>query len=85
MEPVVRRGIAPLVVRPTEIAYVLGVSRPTAYRLEREGSFPRRRQLGPRATGWLLSDLENWLQSRPESSQRPWSCRTRRVDDDLGL
>jgi prophage regulatory protein len=85
MEPVVRRGIAPLVVRPTEIAYVLGVSRPTAYRLEREGSFPRRRQLGPRATGWLLSDLENWLRSRPESSQRARSCRTRRVDDDLGL
>ena len=85
MEPVVRRGIAPLVVRPTEIAYVLGVSRPTAYRLEREGSFPRRRQLGPRATGWLLGDLENWLQSRPESSQRPGSRHKSGVEDDIGL
>jgi prophage regulatory protein len=85
MEPVVRRGIPQLVVRPTEIERVVGLSRPTVYRFEREGHFPKRRQLGPRATGWLLGDLQDWLRSRPESSPRPESRRSRGVDDAIGL
>ncbi len=33
--------------------------------LEREGKAPRRRQIGPRAVGWLLSELIEWVNSRP--------------------
>jgi prophage regulatory protein len=79
-------GLSLLIVRPVDLKRVVGISSSTAFRLEHQGRFPKRRQLGPRATGWLLSDLEEWLRSRPEASQRAGSRRRPRgVDNDLGL
>lgn len=36
-------------------------------RLEKVGQFPKRVQLGPRRVGWLLSEVEDWLQNRLEN------------------
>ena len=33
-------------------------------RLERAGKFPRRIQLGPNRVGWLLSEIQAWINSR---------------------
>ena len=33
-------------------------------RLEKEGKFPRRLQLGERRVGWRLSHIESWLNTR---------------------
>lgn len=44
------------------------VSRSTAWRLERDGQFPPRRQLSPNAVGWLRSDVEAWVNSRQKAS-----------------
>ena len=33
--------------------------------LERKGEAPRRRQIGPRAVAWRLSELIEWVDSRP--------------------
>jgi prophage regulatory protein len=74
-----------LVIRPAQIGHVVGLSRPMVYRLERAGAFPKRRQLGPRATGWLFGDVQDWVQSRPESSPRPGSRHKSGVEDDIGL
>lgn len=41
-----------------------GISRSTAWRLEREGKFPLRRQLSSNAVGWLKSEIDAWIQSR---------------------
>jgi len=41
------------------------LSRSTAWRLERDGKFPQRRQLSANAVGWLESDITEWINSRP--------------------
>ena len=46
-------------------AKILPVSRSTLWRWESNGDFPKRRKLGPRRVGWLRSDIDEWLQSRP--------------------
>jgi predicted DNA-binding transcriptional regulator AlpA len=33
----------------------------TVWRLERDGKFPKRRKIGPGCVGYLLSELEEWL------------------------
>lgn len=38
-------------------------------RLEKDGKFPQRVQLGPCRVGWLLQDVENWIAQKV--SQRP--------------
>ncbi len=47
----------------------LGVSRVTLWRWENAGHMPRRRQIGPRRVGWLESELEAWLTSRPVTGE----------------
>ena len=52
-------------VRAVEIARRTGLSLSTIYRLEQNGGFPRRRALGPNSVGWLASEINDWLTSRP--------------------
>ncbi len=52
------------IVKPNQQIFITGVSKSTAYRLEKSGQFPRRRQLGAQAVGWLRSELEAWRDSR---------------------
>jgi prophage regulatory protein len=54
-----------LVIRPSEIKEYTGLSKNSAFRLEKEGKFPARIQLGPSAVGWRYEDLREWLESRP--------------------
>ncbi|MDE0133136.1 MAG: AlpA family phage regulatory protein [bacterium] len=45
-----------------------GLSRTTLWRLRRTGEFPAPVRLGgdaSRAVGWLRSDIEEWILSRP--------------------
>ena len=60
------------IIRPKQIKEFTGLSRPTIWRLEAKGEFPPRRQIGPGAVGWLASEVEDWLRSRPVVPQR---CR----------
>lgn len=53
-----------LVVRPRELRHYAGISQTTAWRLEREGKFPKRRRLSSGAVGWLLSEIVEWAQNR---------------------
>lgn len=41
-----------------------GLSYTTIFRLERDGSFPTRRQLSPGRVGWIKSEVEAWLLAR---------------------
>lgn len=52
------------IIRFNELRSVVGLSRATIWRKEREGSFPARRQLGPNSVGWCKSEVDSWLQSR---------------------
>jgi prophage regulatory protein len=59
------------IVREEECDRVTGLSRTTRWRLERRGDFPRRRQITSTSTGWLLSEIMDWLKSRPIGSSQP--------------
>lgn len=51
-------------LRP-EVLALARVSRATIDRWERDGLFPRRRQLGPRRVGWPADEVAAWAASRP--------------------
>jgi prophage regulatory protein len=55
----------PNILRVSEVARRVGLSRTTIWRRERSGDFPLRIRLGGRSVGWLDSEVEEWLESRP--------------------
>jgi prophage regulatory protein len=40
-----------------------GYSRTSLWRLQKQDGFPKKLQLGPRAVGWRLSDIQKWIKS----------------------
>lgn len=55
--------IKPLFIRRNQVRQVAGISRSTAWRLEAEGKFPKRRKIAgsSNCVGWLYSEIEEWL------------------------
>ncbi|MGI3431320.1 MULTISPECIES: AlpA family transcriptional regulator [unclassified Providencia] len=51
-------------VREKERKIITSISRTTTWKLEREGKFPKRKQLGPKSCAWLLSDLLIWINEK---------------------
>lgn len=51
-------------LRAPEVCRMVGYSRASLYRLEKEGAFPRRIKLGANAAAWKLSDVRQWMDSR---------------------
>ncbi len=51
-------------LRIDEVINKVGLSRPTIWRLERAGEFPKRRQLGRNSVGWVEEEVEEWMESR---------------------
>lgn len=49
---------APGYISRSELCRLLGISRATSYRLERDGFLPRPVRIGPRTTRWPVSELE---------------------------
>lgn len=41
-----------------------GQSRTTIWRLEKQKKFPKRINLGGRAVGWRLTEIQEWIQTR---------------------
>jgi prophage regulatory protein len=46
------------------VADMIGLSRSTIWRMEQEGKFPKRVQLGSKSVAWRLSDLIRWMSER---------------------
>ncbi|WP_457356110.1 helix-turn-helix transcriptional regulator [Roseateles sp. P5_D6] len=44
------------------------LGRSTIYRLMGQGLFPLAVRLGPRAVGWRDTDIDQWLEQRPDAS-----------------
>ncbi|MCQ3803945.1 MAG: AlpA family phage regulatory protein [Acidimicrobiia bacterium] len=56
------------VLRMPAVVAATGLSRTTLWRLRQTGEFPAPVRLGgdgSRAVGWLRSDIEAWIRSRP--------------------
>ena len=50
--------------RIQEVVQMVGLSKPTIYRMAREGQFPRPVKIGVRASGWRKSEVERWAEER---------------------
>ncbi len=55
-------------LRLGEVLARSGLSRSTLYRQMRDGSFPEPLRIGVRSVGWLESEIEAWLASRPRAT-----------------
>lgn len=53
------------IIRPTELAEMLSISKVTLWRMEKNGELPPRKKISERAVGWLESDIAEWLENRP--------------------
>ncbi|UVT20108.1 MAG: AlpA family phage regulatory protein [Nitrospira sp.] len=56
------------VLRIKDIQRLISLSRSAIYSRLSDLDFPRPIKLGPRAIGWLKSDIEAWLAGRPRSA-----------------
>lgn len=52
------------VLRLPSVIQKIGLSRSTIYASILEGNFPKPIRLGPRAVGWLKSEIDVWLNER---------------------
>ncbi len=50
-----------------------GLARSTIYLYMSKGTFPKPVSLGPRAVGWVESEIEDWLKQRIEASRKTGS------------
>ena len=53
------------ILSPNKTVKKAGISRVTIWRLEKAGKFPKRVNLTDSRVGWIESEIEEWLQSRP--------------------
>lgn len=59
------------IIRRAEVRDLTGLSDSSIGRLEERGEFPARRRLGPNAVGYLLTEVEDWIASRPTARTAP--------------
>lgn len=66
----------PAILRRRQVEQRTGLARSTLYQYIKDGDFPAPVQLGPRAVGWLESDISAWIAARVKSA-RPAECAGR--------
>lgn len=52
------------VIRKPELLNMVGLSDPTIWRMEKNGTFPKRIRLGGNSCGWLENEVACWLSER---------------------
>ncbi|MDA9357540.1 AlpA family phage regulatory protein [Candidatus Thioglobus sp.] len=55
------------VLKATQVAIYINTCKSQVYKLVKQGRFPKPIKLGDRGSGWLLSEVDAWLQSRVDS------------------
>lgn len=58
-------------IRFPDVAKRTALSRVTIWRLEREGRFPKRVQLGTNSVAWVEAEVDEWIAGLPRSGGRP--------------
>ena len=54
----------PQILRLNDVKAKTGLSRSTIYLRMAEGTFPKKISLGPRAVGWINSEVIEWIEQR---------------------
>ncbi len=52
------------IARLPELIQSVGLSKPTIYKLIRQQQFPAPIKIGPKASGWLVSEIDAWIAER---------------------
>jgi len=52
------------VIKISEVKDLTTLSNATIYRLIKLGEFPKQLKLAERSSGWLLEEINNWLESK---------------------
>jgi len=60
----------PTILRRPQVQQRTGLSRSTLYQYIKEGVFPASVSLGPRAVGWLESDVSDWISARVKMARQ---------------
>lgn len=66
--PATTSTAAPVILRMASVRRMTSLGRTTIYRLMSQKLFPSAIKLGPRAVGWRLTDIDQWLEDRPDSA-----------------
>jgi prophage regulatory protein len=51
-----------------ECLQLTNLSRTTRWRLERNGKFPKRRQISTNRCAWSLSEVQGWMQAKMDQA-----------------
>jgi len=57
------------ILKLSEVKLITGLSGSSIYRGAANGTFPKQIKLGERSSGWIKSEVEQWLQERIEVSR----------------
>lgn len=57
------------IIRRKQVEARTGLARSTIYSKMAEGSFPTPVNIGPRAVGWVESEITDWLKTQVEQSR----------------
>jgi len=60
-----------LLLRPKDVVRLLRISRPTLYRLVRDGKFPVPMHIGSSITCWKISSVLQWIESQAATPPAP--------------
>jgi prophage regulatory protein len=55
-------------IRLPQVKEMVGLSTATIWRLEKKGDFPKRKNISRSSVAWLLSDIENWITRKTQTS-----------------
>lgn len=58
------------ILRLRDVVYLTGLSRSTVYSLIQNEKFPKPLRLSARASGWLLGEVEEWINSCREGGKK---------------
>jgi len=53
------------ILKPADMAEIMGCTKVTIWRMEKRGELPPRKKFNPRVTGWTTQEIRDWMESRP--------------------
>ena len=63
-------GRSGIIIRRAELQRRVPFSMVHIWRLERDGKFPTRIQLGDNSVGWFLDEIDGWMKNRIRAGGR---------------
>lgn len=60
--------MSPQLIKRSEVEHLTSLSCSSIYAQMANGEFPRPKRTGARSVRWILSDVQAWIESRPETN-----------------